>query len=106
MATNVFLLLDSLGLVFLIYALANFWTEGQRDKRRNRREVPPDAQVVGDRDAIIRSAHRQPSNGNSVIPFPAPHRQIHGAPQHGDRSATIEMRKREALQPRAGRVGK
>ena len=32
MATTIFLVLNGLGVIFLLYVLANFWKEGQRGK--------------------------------------------------------------------------
>ena len=82
MATNAFLLLDCFGLVFLMYALANFWNEWRRCKNRRPPRVPLDAQIVGDRMAHHSTSFSvTPKNVDSVIPFPARYRQINAAPE-------------------------
>jgi hypothetical protein len=93
MAMDAFLLIDCFGLVFLIYALANFWNEWRRLKNRNRREVPPDRQIVGDRVAVIPRVFIYPKNAASVIQFPARYRQINATPeQRKAAAATIQLR--------------
>lgn len=93
MAMDAFLLLDCFGLIFLMYALANFWNEWRRYKNRSRREVPLDGKIVSDRIAIIPRVFLNPKNVAPVIPFPERYRQINPAPEHQKSAAsTIEMR--------------
>jgi hypothetical protein len=97
MATNAFLVLDGFGLVFLMYALANFWNEWRRYKHGSQRGVPLDAKLVGDRVVRIPPVYLYPKNAKSVILFPARYRQLNATPEHQRKSATtIEMRKRMA----------
>ncbi|HET6144362.1 MAG TPA: hypothetical protein VFE02_12710 [Candidatus Acidoferrales bacterium] len=92
MATYAFLLIDCFGLVFLIYALVNFWNEWRRYQNRGHREVPPDAQTVGDRIAIIPRVFLCPKNVAPVIPFPARYRQINATLEQRKAAATIQLR--------------
>jgi hypothetical protein len=75
MAMTIFLMLNGLGVVFLVYVLANFWNEGRRP-RINARKY---AAEFGQRDwvdvAVVThpiSHHAQ--GGLSVIPFRIPDR--------------------------------
>ena len=80
MATNIFLLLDSLGLVFLIYALANFWTEGDgiSTATAGRFRWARKLSGTGCRHSVGSSATQQWQLGDSIS---GAYRQIHGAPQ-------------------------
>src|SRR5665213_1134650 len=92
MAMNAFLLIDCFGLIFLMYALANFWSEWRRHKNRSR-EVPLDGKIVRDRIAVNPRVFLYPKNVAPVIPFPERYGQISPAPEHHKAAATtIEMR--------------
>jgi hypothetical protein len=69
MATTIFLLLNGLGVVFLVFVLANFWMEGRRPKSNARKY----AAEYGRRDWINAAIVTHPINnaqgGLSVIPF-------------------------------------
>jgi hypothetical protein len=92
MATDAFLLIDCFGLVFLIYALANFWIEWRRYKNGGRREVSPDGQIVGDRIVVIPRVFLYPKNAAPVISFPARYRQINATLEQRKAAATIQLR--------------
>jgi len=72
MAMTIFLLLNGVGVVFLLYVLANFWKEGHRSNN-NARKYPAEygwrdwANVVVVTHPISHSAQ----GGLSVIPFRA-----------------------------------
>jgi hypothetical protein len=75
MAMTIFLLLNGLGVVFLVYVLANFWNEGRQPKSNARKY----ASEFGRRDWInvVVVAHPISHNaqgGLSVIPFRVPDR--------------------------------
>jgi hypothetical protein len=109
MATDAFLLLDCIGLVFLIYALVNFWNEWQhcsKDRHSNIR-VHLDERNLGGRIAIIPRVFIFPKDQNSVIPFPARYRQIHlPSESHVGFAKTIEMHPRVISESRASQRGK
>jgi hypothetical protein len=75
---TIFLVLNGLGIVFLLYVLANFWQEGHRhesDAEMNAAEIARRHWAGGDTgvcDAIPRSA----LDGVPVIPFQARGRRI------------------------------
>jgi hypothetical protein len=70
MAMTIFLLLNGLGVVFLVYVLTNFWREGRRPKRNARKY----AAEFGRRNRIDVVVETHPISHNaqgglSVIPF-------------------------------------
>jgi hypothetical protein len=83
MAMTIFLVLNSLGVVFLLYVLANFWREGHRPKNIARKY----AAEFGGRDwadAVVGThpISRSAQSGLSVIPFQAQERELDGKPAH------------------------
>lgn len=97
MAVDIFILMDCIGLFFLIYVLANFWNEWRRYGKTGHQPLRQDEKYVGDRIALIPPVYLYPKDPSSVIPFPARYRQIHPSPEHHSGFAkTIEMRKRVA----------
>jgi len=69
---TIFLVLNGLGVIFLMYVLVNFWREGRRTKKNARRYAAEYghrgwAEVHVVTQPISHSAQR----GLSVIPFPA-----------------------------------
>jgi hypothetical protein len=72
MAMTIFLILNALGIVFLLYVLANFWKEGRRPKNKARKY----AAEFGQREWIDVAVATHPishcaQGGLSVIPFRA-----------------------------------
>jgi hypothetical protein len=104
MAIDIFLFVDCIGLVFLIYALVNFWNEwrGYNGGRQSPIQTQLNEKKLRDRIAVIPKIFLYPKNQNSVIPFPAHYPQINFSPEHLSRIAkTIEMRRRVVSEPRA-----
>jgi hypothetical protein len=98
MAMTIFLVLNGLGVVFLLYVLANFWKEGHRPKKNARKY----AAEFGSRDwvdvvVVTHPISHSAQGGLSVIPFPAPTPEIGGQSVH--RPAT-----REAIELRPRRI--
>lgn len=95
MATNVFLLLNCIGLFFLIYVLVNFWYEGHRYRNNSHSMLPMDEKDFGNRIANLPSVSLYSKDQNPVIPFPARHRQMNLASErHTQFAKTLEMRER------------
>jgi hypothetical protein len=70
MAMTIFLVLNGLGVVFLLYVLANFWKESRRPKNNARMY----AAEFGQRDwtdvaVVTHRISQNPQGGLSVIPF-------------------------------------
>jgi len=104
MAINAFILLNCASLVFLIYALVNFWNEWQGYKSSIRSALHPDEKNSGGRMAVISAAHIFSKNPNSVIPFPAVGRQIGlSLERKKGRAKSIELRGRGVSELRASR---
>ena len=83
MGMTIFLLLDGLGVVFLLYVLANFWKEGHRTKNNARKY----AAEFGQRDwadvvVVTHPISHSAQGGLSVIPFQARDRKLGGTPDH------------------------
>src|ERR1700730_1926595 len=90
MAMTIFLALNALGVVFLLYVLGNFWREGPQPKNNARKYAPE----FGRRDWINVAVVTHPISHNaqgslSVIPFrvrdrnsdqPAQRMTSHGTP--------------------------
>lgn len=82
MAMKMFLVLNGLGVVFLVYVLANFWIEGRRPKSKARKY----AAEFGRRNWINVAVVTHPISHNaqgglSVIPFRIPDRNSDKRPQ-------------------------
>lgn len=92
MATSAFLLLDSFGLVFMLYALANFWIEWRHHANLTRNSIPRDARMVSERIAATPRVIPYAKSVAPVIPFPARHRPGNLTPALQSAAATIEMR--------------
>jgi hypothetical protein len=94
MATTIFLLLNAIGLVFLLYVLANFWKEDKRTKS----DVRPDEIdfLRGNRQSVHVVTHLNAEDtisGRNVIPLENSGRGPAGEQDHRDRAGTIyEMR--------------
>jgi hypothetical protein len=101
MAITIFLTLDSLGVIFLIYALVNFWEEWRRPKNHRHSPVQSDEQDFGIRIATIPALYTS-KDQNSVIPFPTRYRQAELSPEHQRGFAKpIEMRRLAVSEQRA-----
>jgi hypothetical protein len=101
MAITIFLMLDCLGLIFLIYALVNFWKEWRRSGNHRHSPVQSDEQDFGIRIATIPAVYTS-KDQNSVIPFPTHYRQANLSPEHQRGSAKpIEMRRPAVSEQRA-----
>lgn len=84
MATTIFLILNVMGLAFLLYVLANFWMEG----RRTRTDFRPDEYdfLREERQSVLVVTHlvaHEMQGGENVIPLPV--RRQGPAGQQGDR---------------------
>ena len=77
MAVTIFLLLNGIGVVFLLYVLANFWKEGHRSKSHARRYAAEFGQR-GWADVVVvtHPISHSAQGGLSVIAFPARNRDI------------------------------
>jgi hypothetical protein len=60
----IFLALNGIGVIFLLYALVNFWIEGRPGQNDRQREK-------GISVVIAPSASRKTGGGFSVLPFPS-----------------------------------
>jgi hypothetical protein len=74
---TIFLLLNGLGVVFLLYVLANFWIEGHQAKNIRRKS----ATEFGQRDwadvfVVTHPVSHSAQGGLSVIPFQARDRYV------------------------------
>jgi hypothetical protein len=107
MAINIFLLLDCLGLIFLIYALVNFWKERRRSDSRRHSPIYCEEHNFGVRIATFPAVYTSKEQ-NSVIPFPARYRQqAELSPEYQRGFAKpIEMQRRVISEPRASHGGK
>ena len=86
MAMTIFLVLNGLGVVFLVYVLANFWIEGHRPKNNARKY----AAEFGHRDwadvlVVTHPISHSAQGGLSVIPFRSRDRRS-DIPAHGTNS--------------------
>jgi hypothetical protein len=104
MAINIFLLLDCIGLVFLIYVLVNFWKEGRRYKNSGHPEVQVAEINRGDGIVVLPPVFLYPKDHNSAIPFPARYRQINlSVEQQKEFAQPIEIQRRLFSEQRASR---
>jgi hypothetical protein len=93
MTMTIFLLLNGLGVGFLLYALANFWKEGRRSKKLDRKYAPE----VKYRDwadvlVVTHPISHSAQGGVSVIPFQARGRETGNKPvQRPSAREAIEM---------------
>jgi hypothetical protein len=86
MAMTIFLLLNGLGVVFLLYVLANFWLEGRRPINNARRYAAEfEQRDWADVLVVTHPISHSAQGGLSVIPFRAPERHS-GKPAHGTTS--------------------
>ena len=70
MAITIFILLNGLGFVFLLYVLANFWIEGQRPKKAAQYSLESLRSGAADVFIMTHPISRSISDGLSVIPMP------------------------------------
>jgi hypothetical protein len=80
MTMTIFLVLNGLGVVFLLYVLANFWKEGRQDTDRKY------AMEFRQRDwadvlVVTHPISHNAQGGVSVIPFQARGRELGGKPE-------------------------
>ena len=69
MAMTIFFLLNGLGVVFLLYVLANFWNEGRREKDAERRYARDfDGRGVADVFVLTHPISHNAYGGVAVIP--------------------------------------
>jgi hypothetical protein len=78
---TIFLVLNGIGVVFLLYVLANFWKEGHRDGHHDRNAHWWSAADFGMRDSadlvvITQRTSPEAEIGLSVIPFQARSREL------------------------------
>jgi len=81
---TIFLVLNALGVVFLLYVLANFWKEGRRPKNNARKY----AAEFGERNwyevaVVTHPISHNAQGGISVIPFQARDRSVGGKSEDG-----------------------
>lgn len=96
MAIKLFVMLNAMGVVFLIYVLANFWREGSRTKSETR---PDEFDFMQEeRPAVLVVTHlvAHGTNGSgSVIPLQLRREGFAGSQDQLERSAAIyEMQAR------------
>jgi len=70
MAITIFFLLNGLGVVFLLYVLANFWIEGQRLKNATQYSRKSSRSGAADIFIMTHPISHSASGGLSVIPIP------------------------------------
>ena len=83
MATTIFLVLNGLGVVFLVYVLANFWKEGHRPMTEECSDVM-EFRGRNWADVVVVNHPISPSaqDGFSVIPFQAHNQSMSGKQTH------------------------
>ena len=70
MAMTIFLVLNGLGVIFLLYVLANFWKEGQRSKNDARKYAMEfERRDWADVFVVTHPISHSAQGGVSVIPF-------------------------------------
>jgi len=83
MATTIFLLLNGLGVVFLLYVLANFWKEGRRPMKEECNDVMEfRGRNWADVVVVTHPISLTAQGGVSVIPFQARNRDTSRNPTH------------------------
>lgn len=73
MAMTIFFLLNGMGLVFLLYVLANFWLDGRREQdaeRRYAKDFMPKG--IADVFVVTHPISHNAQGGLAVIPIRAP----------------------------------
>jgi hypothetical protein len=90
MTMKIFLLLNAIGVVFLLFTLVNFWNEWRRLKSAAREcEIDP----IRENDLDALETTDSPSQGaeerRCVIPFERPQYGVHGQKGHTGRHGTI-----------------
>jgi len=89
MAMTIFLLLSSLGVVFLLYVLTNFWREGRRSRNYARKYAAEFGQQDCTCAVVVTQRMSQNAQGaKSVIPFQPRTQKLQGKPASGK---AIEM---------------
>ena len=92
MAMTIFLALNGVGVIFLLYVLAQFWKEGRR-QAADVRKCDADAsmrewvEVLVTTHPVSHSAH----GGLPVIPFPTRNREYRVRGQQAESRATSEF---------------
>jgi len=77
---TIFLVLNGMGLVFLLYVLANFWKDGQRSGSDGLRHTSDFRRWDGAGVVVItQPISRAPQGELSVIPFQSRSRELSGA---------------------------
>jgi hypothetical protein len=83
MATIIFLVLNGLGVVFLLYVLANFWKEGHRLMNEECNDVMEfRGRNWADVIVVTHPISLSVQGDVSVIPFQARNRETTGKPAH------------------------
>jgi hypothetical protein len=84
MATTIFLVLNGLGVVFLVYVLANFWREGRRAAVNSDRQDVMEFRGRNWADAVVvtHPISLSAQGGVSVIPFQMRNQETNGNPTH------------------------
>jgi hypothetical protein len=83
MSTTIFLVLNGLGVVFLLYVLTNFWKEGHRPMSEERRDVMEfRGRNWSDIVVVTHPISLSAQGGVSVIPFQARGREASGNSTH------------------------
>jgi hypothetical protein len=91
MAMTIFLILNGLGVIFLLYALANFWRDGRRPKDIARKYTRKfSRRDWGDVTVVTHPISSTAPGGLPVISFQA-RGQKHGANVSHREAAVIEM---------------
>jgi hypothetical protein len=96
MATTIFLILNAMGVAFLLYALVNFWKEAIRAKT-DVRPVEFDFMQEEKQSVLVVTRPISPcaQGGGNVIPLQVRERGLAGRQDHRDRAGTIyELRDR------------
>ncbi len=97
MAMTIFFVLNGVGIIFLLYVLANFWKEGRQPKnpKNNDRKYAAD---FGDSDwteviAITHPVSHTAQGGLSVIPFQARRQELrHNHSRQANPCGSVEVR--------------
>lgn len=80
---TIFLVLNGMGVVFLLYVLANFWKEGRRSQTDTRRCATEFVRLRStDLIVVPQPISHEPHGGLSVIPFRARDRKFVGQQAH------------------------
>jgi len=77
---KIFLLLNGLGVVFLLYVLVNFWREGHQPKNAARKYAMEFGRDWADVVVVTHPISHSAQGGVSVIPFQARDRGLNDKP--------------------------